>query len=515
MSAKNLNVLIPKRSIYNVVGCLCKKPQLLLEENIHLQNKDFQDTFYKSIFGAINDITMNNLTIKEITPIDIDNYLASIPQMYKVFEGNDGFNFVEDAINDCNPDIFEQDYKHIRKMSLLRDFKEEGMEIDEIFNINEIGLQSGQIKKIRDMELEDILDHFNLKMLKIKDEWNVDSVKRSYEAGDNIDSLLERLQQEPEMGYPFSNGYYNTVFRGMRYSKLMIRSAGTGVGKTRLALADICKISCSELYDTDEGKWVSNGSNFATCFISTELELEELQTCMLAFISGIDETIIKKGRYSSTIYKRLKKAMEILKESPISLHYIDDFSITDIESIIEKDIIERNVKFVFFDYIQLAPKLARTMQTSYGMGLREDQILVNLSSRLKLLCNKYDVYLATATQLNRSAKEHENRDSSAVRGSSAIIDKADHAVMCFRATAKDLENLEHILETGRYKRPNFCHYVYKNRSGRNALIIWTQIDYGTMREIPCFVTSMDYEYMPMELMNCEIEIEDNEENLDI
>lgn len=495
------NLLIPKRSIYNVIGSLCKNPQLLIQEGIELKEKDFAIDYYRIMFAVINNMIIDNIKIEKITDVDIDNALAQIPKLYKIYEQNNGNDFIRSAIEHSNTDLFESDYKNLKKFTLLRDFQEKDFGIREIIDIDnniDLELQTKQLEKIQKMDLEDIIEHFNLKMLNIKNEWCIEGNKKSYDASEGLDDLLSRLNKDPEMGYPFSNGYYNTIFRGMRKSKLLIRSAGTGVGKTRLALADICNISCDELFDMQNMKWVNNGPSYGTCFISTELELEELQTCMLAYISGVSEEVIRKGRYSGEIFKRIKYAIEVLKRAPISLHYIDDFGISDIEQIIEKDILEKDVEYVFFDYIQLAPKLARTMQEAYGMGLREDQILVNLSSRLKLLCNKYNVYLATATQLNRSAKEHENRDSSAIRGSSAIIDKADHAIMCFRATGKDVDNLKHILDTGRYLKPNFAHYVYKNRSGRNAIIVWTKINYENMREELSFVTSMDFELMPLD-----------------
>ena len=67
--------------------------------------------------------------------------------------------------------------------------------------------------------------------------------------------------------------------------------------------------------------------------------------------------------------ERLQRAIEILKRAPIYAVYVDDFSITDIERIIEQHIIENKVEFVGFDYIQMTGKFARTMQTIFGTAL--------------------------------------------------------------------------------------------------------------------------------------------------
>ena len=124
--------------------------------------------------------------------------------------------------------------------------------------------------------------------------------------------------------------------------------------------------------------------------------------------------------------------------------------------------------------------------------LREDQILVQFSGALKLLANKYQIYIVSSTQLNRNSKDTEQRDTKLTTWRSATADKVDHGVMSFRATASDHDNLKSILERGHFDNPNFSHWVYKNRSGRTAVIIWTKMDMGTMREELLFMTDTDY-----------------------
>ena len=55
------------------------------------------------------------------------------------------------------------------------------------------------------------------------------------------------------------------------------------------------------------------------------------------------------------------------------------------------------------------------------MGLREDQIMGNFSSRLKAIAERYNVYVSTATQLNRNSNDREARDASAIRGGKIIF----------------------------------------------------------------------------------------------
>lgn len=486
------SLLVPKRSIYNVIGALCNKPGLLTADGVNLLEKDFGEKFYAVIYAAVNNIIMNNPTISRITAVDIDNYLADSSKAYKIYDDNKGFDVVSSAIKKANVELFEQNYNWIKKFTLLRDFNANGFDITDIYDPTHYDMkyQGEQMKKLQSMELSHIIEHMTLKLLKIKNDWNISGNHQTFHISDGLDTLLQKLKEAPDYGYPFLNKYYNAIFRGMRFGKLMIKSAGTGVGKTRTALMDIVSVSCSEIFDLDTMKWKKNGESFSSTFISTELALDEIQTCLLAIISGISEDVIKSSKYTNDVLARITHAIEILQKSNISLHYIDDFSIGDIESIIEKDILEKNIKFAWFDYIQVTPKLSRTIQEEYSLGLREDQILQNFSSRLKTIAVKYNIYICTATQLNRNSNDRGQRDATSIRGGSAVIDKADHAVQLYKATHQDLAAIEQIIQRTKLT-PNFMHIVYKNRSGKNNLIVWTILNHGNMREKICFCTDTD------------------------
>ena len=64
---------------------------------------------------------------------------------------------------------------------------------------------------------------------------------------------------------------------------------------TRSLIADACYISCDQIYDESFG-WIKCGANQPVLFITTEQELEEVQTMMLAFISNVNEEHILNGR---------------------------------------------------------------------------------------------------------------------------------------------------------------------------------------------------------------------------
>lgn len=505
--------LNPTRSIYNVFGAICRQPDLLKDPNVILGDRDFVQSFHKIVYAALHNIVFsarNDLDV--ITPIDIDNYLAQYPTYYKVWDENKGVEYINDAMQQMNIGLFTKDYDMIKKFSLLRNYVDNGIDVSDIYEYesNDLGKLTESNKVLENTTINEIVEHFTQKAIGIRNEWNIDDgTVKDFKAGDDLDGLLERLVENPDMGFPFQNLMYNTLFRGMRKSKFLLRSGATGTGKTRQAIRDMVSVACDQIWVTGLG-WQSLGPSFPALFISTEIEQEELQTIMLAYLTGISDTDIKDGNYDKATRKRLEEGIEILKRAPLFMSYIEDFSISDIEMKIEEYIIKENVQYVAFDYIQMTPKLSKTMNDNFGTTLREDQILVHFSSAMKTIASRYDVFLESSTQLNRGSKEVENRDASSLRGGLATADKIDYGVLTFKATKNEKDALKHIIQKGfggqEKMTPDFSHWVYKNRAGLDHLVIWTKMNLGTMREEILFVT--DYDYNLIEIDGTEIEFED-------
>ena len=115
---------------------------------------------------------------------------------------------------------------------------------------------------------------------------------------------------------------------------------------TRSMIADCCYIGCNKLYDENFG-WIGSGPAEPVLFITTEQELEEIQTMMIAFLSNVNEEHILNGEYEEGEEERVMQAAKILKESPIYVEELPDFSLQDVENKIKKNIRDNNVKYVF------------------------------------------------------------------------------------------------------------------------------------------------------------------------
>lgn len=320
---------------------------------------------------------------------------------------------------------FDYYYNRLKKFTLLRAYDSCGIDITEIYdcdNILDTKKKQNQEDWLDNHSLEQIANYIDLKIENIKLKYVDDDFGEASQAGEGILDLIEKFKEYPEVGVPLYGPLINTITRGARLKKFYLRSAATGVGKTRSMIADACYIACDKIYDNNFG-WINTGFKEPTLFITTEQELEEIQTMMLAFLSNVDEDHILNGEYLSGEEQRVKEAAKILSESPLYVEELPDFSLKDVENKIKKNIREHDIKYVFHDYIHTSLKILEEItRRSGGVKLREDNILFMMSTKLKDLCNQYGIFIMSATQLNGDYQDSKTPDQNLLRGAKAIAD---------------------------------------------------------------------------------------------
>lgn len=180
----------------------------------------------------------------------------------------------------------------------------------------------------------------------------------------------------------------------------------------------------------------------------------------------------------------------------IWFEYVPEYDANTLEEVIEQHKLDHNIEYVWFDYISATVELNSeyASESKVKMVVREDQVLANLSKKLKNFTRKFDISIDSFTQVTGDFKNEANRDQTIVRGAKSIIDKADGAMIAMPPTEKELKKVEPILrELLNKPTPNLVYSLYKNRGGKwNKIKIWLYIDYSTMRVHDLFVT--DYEY---------------------
>ena len=493
-----------------VIGCVFNNPQLLdFTDKYTITDADFADQFHQIAFGSIYklyELGSNNISLESVL-----DFLSTRPKYEAVFKQNRGEEWLLKVSEFAMPSSFDYYYGRLKKFALLRAYDNCGIDVSDIYdpdNILDLKKKQLQEDALDNSTLESIADKVDEKIDNIRFRYVDDSFGEAQQAATGAKALIERFKQYPEVGVPLYGPLVNTVTRGARLKKFYLRSAPTGVGKTRSMIADACFIACNKIYDESFG-WISAGPSEPVLFITTEQELEEIQTMMLAFLSNVSEEHILDGKYVGDEEARINQAIEVLENAPLFVEELPDFSLKDVEDKIKKNIRDHDVKYVFHDYIHTSLKILEEItKRSGGIKLREDNVLFMLSTRLKDLCNQYGIFIMSATQLNGDYQDAKTPDQNLLRGAKAIADKIDYGSILLGVKEDDLIALETILASNIFEKPTIKMSVYKNRRGKyKGVILWCKADLGCCRIKPMFCTTYDYEMVSIDDVQIHIEEE--------
>ena len=497
-------------SIVQLIGNIYNNPCLLeKDDKYHFTEKDFVNEFHQIVFASLYNLYQ--LGAKTLSIQAVESYLSTRPKAEAIYKANKGAEYILKCSEIADINQFDYYYNKLKKMSLLRAYNDLGLNLDWLYDPDSLDTKElqQQSDKLDNMSLEEISDLINNKIDAIKMEYVQNVSDGGSQIGDGIDELLEELKSTPAVGYPLYGKFMNTITRGARLGKFYLRSAATGVGKTRTMIADACYIGCGQMYDLNTNKWISIGAPQNTLFIATEQDLAECQTMCIAFLAGVDEEHILKAEYYTGEWERVQKASMLLKQSKIYFECLPDFTLTMIENIIKKHIRENQVQYVFFDYIHSSASILMEVGGAHGVkNLREDNVLFLLSSKLKDIAVQYGVFMMSSTQLNGDFKTSDTPDQSLLRGSKAIADRIDAGMIMLDVTSDDIEKIKPFCDKNNVPIPNVKMSVYKIRQGRwKSVYLWMNAQKEYCRYNPVFVTDWRYGYIEMEDLKIKVEEE--------
>lgn len=484
-----------------------KKPSLLNEKDkYNLQPSDFESRFERYIFIAIlNSYTNGAQTLSEI---DIDNYLMEHKDQYLLFQQNNGISYLQDALDMSTPENFEYYYNRIKKFNCLKDLKKSGFDISEFYEENELNPRQFEInQKFETLKPKDIFDGLKRKIYKVEGEYVEGDASVTTDVSVGIDELLEKLKNSPDAGARFQGKYFNTVTRGARKGKYYLVSLGSGVGKSRFLLGEACYLAFPMRYSWETMEWKITGNAEKTLFIATEQTKEEIQTMIVAYLTGINEDVILYGHFTKEQQTIIDQAKEVIKKykDNLMIVQIPMPSVEVVKSVVRQNCIVNDIKNVIFDYIFSNPALLNEFR---DLKIREDVALLMLSTALKDLAVEQDVFMMSATQLNSSQDTNEKgiKNQNSIRGSKSIVDKADIAMI--GTLVPDDQRDQIAPYVAKYGMPTQVFDVYKVRRGKwTNLKIWSNVDLGTCRRSDVFVTDSNIKEIEVPIM--EVNFDDN------
>ncbi len=299
-------------------------------------------------------------------------------------------------------------------------------------------------------ELEEILDHAEKRVFDITQHFTgggkfkelVPLLGEAYERFEKLSSAEHELR-----GVPTGFKALDDILGGFQKSDLIILAARPSVGKTALAL-DIARRTASQ-YGTPVG------------IFSLEMSADQLVDRIVSAQSGTDQSVIRKGvrtqhgTWREDTFKNIRDALDDLSRTPI---YIDDQAgntILKMRSAARKLKIEKGLKLLIVDYLQLMAPTTTKQSDSMVQQVTE------ISRSLKHLARELDIPVIALSQLSRAVETRGGKPKlSDLRDSGSIEQDAD-LVMFIHAENEDIRD-----ESGKTKEVQRKQIIIaKHRNG--------------------------------------------------
>jgi len=492
-------------SLY-VLSTLMHNPLLLQNEKYTFVKTDFYKPLQQMVFYAIYNIAQQG--VERITPQDIDLHLAQYEAQYEFYKKEKGYEFVVQCYQTAegsDEHQFDNYYNRLKKFSILRDLEAIGIDTTQFYDTEKDALNRDlEDEKLNKTPLNALTQRIRDLLVSIDNRHIGKDEGTSQTAAKGMRSLVAELEAHPEVGLPLDGDIINYATRGARLGKLYTYSAPSGAGKTRFMVGMACSISLP--YIDKSGKVIFRGTKEhndyqRVLYMATEQKADEIQTMILAYVSGVNEKTILLGNYTPAEKDRIAMALDIIDKygQNIILEVMPDPSIAMVKARLAKYIIQDNIEYIFYDYIFSSPGLLTEFR---DVEVREDVALMMLSNSLKETAMLYNVFIQSATQLNDGWAKRSTglRDQNCLRGSKAIADKIDIGLIGVRIPDEEKEQIKTIWTELQKQNPqkythepNIVIDIYKNRRGElNCVKIFRYFDYATCHCEDYFVTDVGY-----------------------
>ena len=497
-------------SYRQVIGCLMHNPLLFLEFP-DIEVYDFDIEMPKICLLAIK--RLYKAGARELSVLEVDQEItrgsAGVVQSYT---NNGGLEFLKNSYEYAQVLNFETYYKRLKKYSLLRALKAAHYDISKYYiedkDIKDPSIENELLQRIEDANLDDILNEVEKEYSEIRNRY-LNGDQKNGDPAEGLHQLLESLKTSPNIGISLEGEIFNSACRGARKGCFYLKSSSTSGGKSRTSVFDACHIAYPKRWSHEKNCFVeihdSSGKIVEpqkVLFIVTEMDKEELQTIMLAYLSGVDEDHILRNDYTFGEYKRVQYAAQIIEEYSgyFLIETVSDPNLQNVEAIIKRYAIVNNVEYVFFDYIHSTASMINQFSKN---NVREDVILMMMANQLKQLAHDYNIFIFSATQVNALAMgddEMQFKDEKSIRGAKAIADKADVGYVMTKVTEKGWNSVKPTIEQAVREglldksvlddRPSHVLDIYKMRRGRYKMVrIWTYLHLGTGERRDIFMTT--------------------------
>ena len=225
-------------------------------------------------------------------------------------------------------------------------------------------------------------------------------------------SLEKAALSKGQSGIP--TGFYelDKMTAGLHDSDLIIVAGRPGMGKTAFMLNMARHIAVKE--------------HLPVAIFNLEMSKQQLVTRMLSTESGVTGETLRNGTMSDADWRIIAESMGILSGAPVYLDDTTDVSIQSIRAKCRKLKMEKDIKAVFIDYLQL-------MQGTHRSDNRVQEVS-DISRSLKVMARELNIPVIVGSQLNRELEKRSDKrpQVSDLRESGSIEQDADIVMFLYR-----------------------------------------------------------------------------------
>ena len=512
-----------------IIGGLMKNTLLFLQYP-DITPADFDVDSVRVCFIMIQNLYNQGAT--KLTPIEVDQEVEKHLNAFQLYKKENGLEFLKAAYEYSDINNFKMYYTRLKKYSLLRRLRKEKYDIrDYYIDDSEITdpREAIQIQeKFDNATLEEILNSIESRYNVIRNDY-INGQKERGDPADGVFELIESLKQTPDIGPSLEGSIFNSACRGARKGCFFLKSASTSAGKTRTSVFDACRLAYPVRWSHEQQTFIREITNEGeicqprkVLFIVTEMDKEELQTIMLAYLSGVNEDHILTGDYDVGELSRVRYAGKIMEDyrGYFIIEEIAEPNLLNVEATIKKYTTFDTVKYVFFDYIHTTASMVEQFSKN---NLNEPTILMMMANQLKQIAKTYGIFIFSATQVNVNAMsdDGEFKNEMCIRGAKSVADKCDLGCVITRVSENFWNSIVptlrvavasqlidgRILSDDSY-RPTHVIDIYKMRRGRYKNVrIWTNIHLGTGRRVDLFMTTANNQPLSYSILKYNTTIE--------
>lgn len=279
--------------------------------------------------------------------------------------------------------------------------------IQQKFMQRELIRVSTQIQQQAYDESVDVSELFNFvedSFFKIVSHTISKDIKNVHEVAKEVMSNFEQASKSEGMvGLMTGFREYDSVTNGLMPGNIVVMAGRPGMGKTTLALIIAWKVSFEQ--------------QKKVLVFSLEMSVIELVVKVFSSETKIQNGRLRKADFNDDEWKALESVLDKTEKSNL---YIDDtpgITVLELKSKAKKFMLEKGLDLIVVDYLQL-------MQ---GKGGSREQVVSEISRKLKLIAKELGVPIIVLSQLNRSNESRPDKKPqlSDLRESGAIEQDAD------------------------------------------------------------------------------------------